>query len=594
MKKRVADFVADFLVEHGIDTMFTVVGGGSMHLNDAFGKKEGLNVYHNHHEQACAMAAEGYARQSGKPAAVCVTTGPGGTNAMTGVLGAYQDNVPMIVISGQVRYSTTVESTGLKLRQFGPQEYCIIDSVKSMTKYVAMIRDKHEIRFELEKAYNIALTGDKGPVWLDIPLNIQGDFVEIEELEGYTENIKYDNYENIAHTIMDKLKQAERPLILAGAGIRRANVHDEFVQLVDKMNIPIVAATCVADVLPLAHRNYYGNFGLVGGRSGNFLVQNADVILAIGTGLSFFDTSFNYESFSPSSYKIMISNDEDEMRKPNINIDYPVLADTKDIILNLLHNVDNDLLVNESWLNYANLLRNRFNLFDSVSENEKVNPYSLIRDLMMLLPDYSTVVTGNSSGSAMALHYGIEKDNQRLFGNVSCGSMGWDLPAAIGTAIANKKNQVICLTGDGSIQMNLQELQTVVRYNIPLKIMIYSNGGYMGIVRTQNNFFNGRLTGCTPESGLDLPNFKLISEAYKIPYMKIEKNCDIKEKLAEFLSIEGYAICELIEDSEQGPALKLASRKLENGEMVSSPFDDLTPLLERDVYNRYKDYKNFM
>lgn len=594
MKQRVADYIADFLVSKGINTVFTVVGGGAMHLNDAFGKHTGLNVIHNHHEQACAMAAEGYARECGKPAAVCVTTGPGGTNAMTGVLGAYQDNVPMIVISGQVRYAVTVESTGLNLRQFGPQEYCIVESVKPMTKYANMVRHSEEIRRELEKAYNIAMSGNKGPVWLDVPLNIQGDIVETDELIPYEVKNGHRDCKSIARELIRILQEAERPLILAGSGIRLANVHEEFTRLAAKLNIPVVAAACVADILPLTDRNYYGNFGVVGGRAGNFLVQNADVILSLGVGFSFLDTSFNCESFSPDSYKIMVSGDMDETKKPNVHIDYPVIADTNDLVQALLLEYDGDLQVNEGWLKYAESLKKEFSLFDNLIEKETVNPYFLIRRLMNILPDEATVVTGNSSGSAMALHYGISKAGQRLFGNVNCGSMGWDLPAAIGAAIASGDDPVVCLTGDGSIQMNLQELQTVVRYKIPLKILIYSNGGYMGIVRTQTAFFEGRLTGCTPESGLDFPDFQAIAQAYKIPYTKIARAKDLDAGLREFLGIKGYAICELVEDSSQGPALKIGSRKLDDGEMVSAAFDDLSPLLDRNIYEQYGRYENFI
>ena len=592
MRKRVADYIADFLVNNGIDTIFTVVGGGAMHLNDAFGQKEGLNVYHNHHEQACAMAAEGYARQSGKIAAVCVTTGPGGTNAMTGVLGAYQDNVPMLIISGQVRYSVTVESTGLNLRQYGPQEYCIIDSVEPMTKYAYMIRRSDEIRYQLEKALYIAKTGNKGPVWLDVPLNIQGDVIETDGLAGYSVINKKINYVNICNNIIEKLRNAERPLILAGAGIRRLGVHEEFVELANKMSIPVLAPTCVSDVLPLTHKYYYQNFGAIGGRVGNFLVQNADVIFIVGTNLNLNDTSFNYESFSPKSYKIMVAAECDELRKPNVVVDYPIWADVGDII-KTLNSMECNIEEKNNWIRYANALKERFDLFDDVVERNNVNPYIFAKILMNQLPDDSTVVTGNSAGACMALHYGVPKEKQRLYSNIGCGSMGWDLPASLGAAIADKEKNVICLTGDGSIQMNLQELQTMVRYKIPLKIIIYSNGGYMGVVRTQKNFFNGRITGCTAESGLDFPKFERIAEAYGIPYRRIEKNSEIESKLKEFLDIDGYGICELIEDTEQGPAVKLTSRKLENGEIVSAPFDDLYPLLEKAEYEIYSNYNNF-
>ena len=590
MKQRVADYIANFLVSNNIDTVFTVVGGGAMHLNDAFGKHEKLHVIHNHHEQASAMAAEGYARINEKPAAVCVTTGPGGTNALTGVLCAWQDNVPMIVISGQVRYSTTVEYSGLDLRQFGEQEYYIIRSAEPMTKYACMVKDPLEIRYVLEKALYLATHGRRGPVWVDVPLNVQGASVEVNDLKGYEPLADCIDYEPLAIIILDRLAKAKAPLILAGASIRRSGAYNVFRQLADKLRIPIVSPTCVADILPIGHSCYYQNFGVVGGRTGNFLVQNADVILSLGCRLSLNQIGFNYKAFAPQAYKMVVDIDASELKKHTLKIDFPVQADLKKLLTAMNEIVSASWQAKESWIAYANAMKGEFSLLNEIKEHPQgINPYRMIQRLMHALDDKAVVVVGNSSGSAMALHYGVEKDGQRLFGNRNCGTMGYDLPAAMGAAVASGRS-VVCLTGDGSIQMNLQELQTVVLNKIPVKIMVYNNQGYMGIVRTQTNYFEGRLTGCTAESGLDCPDWEKIAEAYGIPYTRMEKVQEIDKKLHEFLMQPGYALCELIEDSSQGPAFKTTSKKLETGEMVSAPLDELNPRLSDEIFQRYRYY----
>ncbi len=590
MKQKISDYIADFLVKKGISVVFSVVGGGAMHLNDAFGKNENLKVIHNHHEQACSMAAEGYARIYEKPAAVCVTTGPGGTNAMTGVLCAWQDNVPMIIISGQVRYSTTVDYSELNLRQFGEQEYYIIRSVKSMTKYAYMVKDPYEIKYVLEKAYYLAMSGRRGPVWIDVPLNVQGAIIDTEKLIGFQDILDYEDYLPKAQMILQKLKLAKSPLILAGASIRRSEAYEDFRALVNKLHIPVVSPTCVADILPIDHPYYFQNFGVVGGRIGNFLVQNADVILSLGCRLSLNQIGFNYEEFAPQAYKIVVDIDENELRKKTLKIQMPIQADLKNLIKSMNNMVNDDFEVKDSWINYANTLKKKFFIMNEVKDSPNgINPYRLIERLMNVLNKDDVVVVGNSSGSAMALHYGVAKDGQRLFGNRNCGTMGYDLPAALGAAVA-KKGRVICLTGDGSIQMNLQEFQTIVLNKIPVKVMIYNNDGYMGIVRTQKNYFNGRLTGCTPESGLDCPNWEKIAYAYGIPYEKIANIKELNEKLERFLSMSGFGLCEMIEDSSQGPAFKTMSKKLDNGEMVSAPLDELSPKLSEEEFNMYRYY----
>ena len=593
MKQRVADYIADFLVSKGIVTVFSVVGGGAMHLNDAFGKHEKLQVIHNHHEQASAMAAEGYARVNEQPAAVCVTTGPGGTNALTGVLCAWQDNVPMMVISGQVRYMTTVEYSGLDLRQMGEQEYYIVRSVAPMTKYAYTVRKPTEIRNVLEKAYYSMMHGRRGPVWVDVPLDIQGAPVETDRLVGFTELISHEDYQPKAEAILKKLREAKAPLILAGASVRRSGAYDVFRKLIDKLRIPIVSPTCVADLLPLSYPYYFQNFGIVGGRAGNFLVQNADVILSIGCRLSFNQIGFNYQAFAPKAYKIMVDVDRDELRKSTLRIDMPVQADLKLLLKSMNQCVEAVWSEKADWLAYARDMQKRFSLMSAVHDKEMgVNPYRVIDVLVKMLNSKGIIVTGNSSGSAFALHHGIAKDGQRLWGNRNCGTMGYDLPAAMGAAVA-RQGDVVCLTGDGSIQMNLQELQTIVLNKIPVKIMIYNNNGYMGIVRTQKNYFDGHLTGCTPESGLDCPDWQKIAYAYGIPYWHVQNRIELEQKIPDFLRQPGFAMCELVEDSSQGPAWKTTSKKLPDGNMVSAPLDELAPKLPAEEFGKYHDWEKW-
>lgn len=584
---RVADYIAELLKEHGINTVFTVVGGGAMHLNDAFGKREDFTIIHNHHEQACAMGAEGFAKKNGKMAAVCVTTGPGGTNTLTGILGAFQDNIPMIVISGQVRYSTTVQFTGLALRQFGEQEYCIVRTVSPMTKYAYMIKDPSEIKYQVEKAIHIATHGRRGPVWIDVPLDIQGASINTDELVGFTPKKSKIDYRPFAQMVLNKLKEAKAPLILAGASIRDSGAYDSFKSVITKLQIPIVSPTCVADIMPLNNDLYFQNFGIVGGRTGNFLVQNADVIFAMGCRLSFNQIGFNYQCFAPQAYIVDVDVDAEELKKPTLHIDMPIHADLNDFLRATDGLLNKPWKRKTKWFKYANELKEKFSLDRQIHCQGGVNPYVFIKKLMDALPDDGVVVTGNSSGSAFALHYGIPKKNQRLFGNRNCGSMGYDLPAAIGAAVAHKK-MVVCLTGDGSLQMNLQELQTMIHYNIPIKLIVYCNNGYMGIVRTQRKFFDSRLTGCTAETGIDFPDLKKLSDAFGIPYTRIDENEEIDKVLPDFLNQPGYGICELKEDSSQGPAFKTTSQKLDSGEIVSAPLDRLEPALSEEEYKKYR------
>ena len=590
MKKRVADIIAEILVEHSITDIFSVVGGGAMFLNDAFGHNEKLNVMFNHHEQACAIAAEGYVRATGKMAAVCVTTGPGGINALNGVLGSFQDNYPMIVISGQVRYETTADSTGLPLRFMGEQEHNIVDTVKPLTKYSVMVKDVKDIRYEVEKAIYIAKEGRKGPCWVDVPLNIQGTMVEENTLRRFEPEISVNDWNK--ELFLQEIAKAKRPVILTGSAIRSTNYVDKFRQLAFKLGIPVLAATYNADLFTWDHPYYYGNFGVIGGRAGNFIVQNADLVIGMGCRMAYRQIGFNYEAFSPNSRRMIIDVDENELKKPTLRIDVPICADIRVVIDDLL---DTQITAPEcqDWLNYCDMLRNKFPVYlDKFNNSSNVNPYYFIKNLYKILPDDSVIVLGNSSIAGHVLQMGIQKEQQRVINNMNCGSMGYDLPAAIGAAKVLKR-EVTLITGDGSIMMNLQELMTIKHYNLPIKIFVCNNGGYRAIVRTQQNMFNGRFTGCTPDTGVEIPDFEKIAYAFGLPYAKIKNHDELANGLKDVYSINGAVICEIYQDKDQAIEPRVMSRKLEDGTLVSPVIDDLYPFLDKEIYEAMK-YENYV
>ena len=587
MKIKVADYIADLLSELGVTDVFSVVGGAAMHLNNAFGQHKKINCIYNHHEQASAIAAESFARIDNKIAVACVTSGPGGTNAITGVLCAFLDNIPLLVISGQTRYSTTVEGSGLNLRQFGEQEYRIVESVKPMTKYAVMVKNPQEIKYHVERAIYEAMNGRKGPCWIDVPLDVQASIIEDTELAGFIpeEKILFDDA--ISNYILDRLKKAERPVIVAGSAIRQAGCLDDFHILTEKLNMPVLCPTAVSDYFHYDHHLYYGNFGVFGGRTGNFIVQNADLILSLGARMSFKQIGFNYQSFAPKAEKIVVDIDSEELKKNTIKIDFPIHADVVDVISSLNKLLFKDLPQKRKWLQYCNALKEGFErLSEKQTISQSVNPYFFASRLQEKLPSNAIGVVGNSCACASIQQYGISKKGQRLYANINCGTMGYDIPAAIGAAIGSKKS-VVCITGDGSFQMNIQELQTIVHNRLPIKLIVFNNNGYQAIVHTQTNFFNGILSGCTAESGISFPSFKKISEAYGIPYKKIETHDNVDNGIDWLLSLDSYGLCEVIQDNSQPIEPRVISKKLADGTMVSPPIDDLAPFLSKEEYDKY-------
>lgn len=587
---RVSDVIVQTLQAHGIEHVFLVTGGGAMHLNDAFGRAKGLNYVACHHEQACAIAAEGYARVRGKTAAVNVTTGPGGTNAITGVWGAYVDSVPMVVISGQVKFETVVRSTDLPLRQLGDQEIDITRMVESCTKYAAMITDPKSIRRELERALHLATSGRPGPVWLDIPMNVQGALVDPATLEGFVPEAETREAELALDAsvkdLLDRLARAERPVILVGQGVRASGAHERFLRFAERLGVPIAVSFNALDVVWDDHPLFVGRQGTIGDRAGNFAVQNSDLLLVLGCRLNIRQISYAWQHFARAAYKVMVDIDAAELKKPTLSIDMPIHADLAaflDRALAVTEGAATKPETHAKWLGWCLDRRRRYPVVlpEYWERKDSVNPYCFMEALFEALPAASTVVSGDGTASVTSFQAAALKRGSRLFHNSGSAPMGFDLPAAIGAAIASGKD-VVCLAGDGSIQMNLQELQTIVTHDLPVKVFVLNNRGYHSIRQTQQNYFPDNVVGCGTESGLGFPDMEKLAGAYGYPYARASTHADMRAAIAETLARPGRAICEVMLDLEQVFAPKLASRRLDDGRMISSPLEDLAPFLPRE------------
>ncbi|HNY51061.1 MAG TPA: thiamine pyrophosphate-binding protein [Smithella sp.] len=589
MHIKVADYIADWLTSKKIKHVFTVTGGGAMHLNNAFGKHPKLKCVYNHHEQACAMAAESYARLSRQIALVCVTSGPGGTNAITGVLGGWLDSIPMLIISGQVRFSTTVRSTGLNLRQLGDQEFDITKVVAPMTKYAEMVIEPTDILYHLEKAYYLAVHGRPGPCWLDIPLDVQGAIIDTKKLKKYNpqediREIAPKVSEKTVLKILERIQKAERPVILAGSAVRSSGAFDNFHKLIKKLNVPVVTAWNAHDVIWNSHPLYFGRPGTIGNRCGNFITQNADLVMVMGCRLNIRQISYNWEMFAREAYKIIVDIDQNELKKPTLAPDLPVLADVADLIKLLLKKVVT-LPKKKAWMDYCRSIRRQFeNLCGAGSAGRaKVNPYYFVDSFTRKLKEKDIIVTANGSACVVTFQAAVIKKGQRLYTNSGCASMGYDLPAAIGAHMASGR-KVYCIAGDGSMQMNIQELQTIIHNKMNITIFLFNNDGYHSIRQTQNSFFGKPLVGVNSSSGISFPDAEKIARAYGLKYAKIVNNASLKPVLNRVLKMKGPVFCEVVLNPKQNFEPKLASKNLGNGKMFTPPLEDMYPFLDRDTF----------
>jgi acetolactate synthase-1/2/3 large subunit len=594
---RVSDYIANALVSFGVRDVFMVTGGGAMHLNDAIGRNTSLNVVCCHHEQSCTMAAESYFRITNKIAAVCVTTGPGGTNAITGVYGAYVDSMAMLVISGQVKWETLVRSTNLPLRQLGDQEVDIIRMVEGVTKYSAIVSDPKLIRYHVERAIHLAKSGRPGPVWLDIPINIQAFDIDPTNLKGYSpqEDLVDHDIDRIAVQVSDvmrRLKTSKRPVIYAGSGIRLSGQYDSFLSLAQTLGVPVVTAWNSNDLLTDDNEIYAGRPGSIGNRTGNFVVQNADFLLILGCRLNIRLVSYNWTSFAPNAFKAMVDVDLAEIHKPTIKIDLQIHADLRLVVPMLLDLSKDWGKCHKEWLSWCKSLLQKYPVvLSEYWESEKnVNPYCFINKLFEQLSENEIVVCGDGTACVTAFQAALIRKGQRLFHNSGCASMGYDLPAAIGAAVALPSHKrIICLAGDGSIMMNIQELQTIIGRRYPIKIFILNNNGYHSIRQTQASFFPDNIIGCGPDSGLSFPNFGKIALAFGYKFIRCDRHVDLELAINQTLVDETPAICEIVIDLDQNFSPKLSSRKLVDGSMVTSALEDMAPFIDRDELRSIMD-----
>lgn len=611
MKIKVSDYVSQFLVDNGITHAFTVTGGGAMHLNDSLGHQKGLTCVYNHHEQACAIAAESYARIHNKIAALCVTTGPGGTNAMTGVVGGYLDSIPMLVISGQVRYDTTARSTGLNIRAMGDQEFDITKSAAAMTKYAQMVTDPKQIRYCMEKALYIATTGRPGPCWIDIPVNFQGFYVDTDELEGfdpaeYEAQLAPHVTDEQVDAIIDKIKNAKRPVLYAGNGIRISGGYESFKKVVELLNIPVATGWDSIDEIYDEHPLYVGRGGIMGDRAGNFAVQNSDLVFAIGNRLSIRQVGYNWKTWAREAYVIMNDVCEDEMKKPTLHVDMPVWADAKELLEKMaarLEKTGEKVFTGNDWIERCQQWKKNYPVVlpKHYEDKNHANVYAFIKELSSRLSEGQVTVVGNGSACVVGSHAYVIKKDQRFIINSAIASMGYDLPAAIGAAVAEHGDKalygrsltddsvkdIILVTGDGSIQMNIQELQTVIHHKMPIKIFLINNQGYHSIRQTQTNLFNKNFVGIGPQSGdLSFPDMSKLAPAYGYPYLSCDGNDKLDETIDKALGMKGPVICEIFVSTEQNFEPKSSTKRLEDGTLVSPPLEDLAPFLDRDEFRK--------
>lgn len=584
---KLSDFIAKRLKEkYNTNCVFMVSGGGAMHLNDSFGKY--IPYICNHNEQGCSIAAEGYARVNQKLAVVNVTTGPGGLNCLNGVFGQWTDSVPVLYVSGQVKQSTTLASCPeIPLRQLGDQEVDIVSCVKPLTKYAVTLNNKNDIEYILDKAVYLATHGRKGPVWIDIPINLQATMIDETELR------KYDNKEdelilpditNEIKKTVELLKKAKRPLIIAGHGIRLSGAKEKFLKLVEKLNIPVVTTMNGFDIISEDNPNFVARIGTVANRAGNFTLQNADLVISIGSRNNIRQVSYNWENFAKNAKLISVDIDKAELEKPTVKPYVKIHADVKDFINKLIPFIQDKKC--SEWNDFCHKLKKKY---PPVSEalrvgHNPIEPYYFVEKLIEQFKDDEVVVGSNGTAFLLPFQVGKVKKNQRYIWNSGDASMGYGLPAAIGACCANERKRTICLEGDGSIMMNLQELQTVLTNKLPIKLFILNNNGYISIQQTQRNFFEGRFTACTTTSGVEIPDFIKLGNAFGFKTVKIDKLDNLEHQIQEVLNIEGPVLCEVMLSPDYIFAPKLSAKKLDDGTMVSPSLEDLYPFLDRKEY----------
>ena len=588
---KVSDYIFQRLhSEHGVDQVFMVTGGGAMHLNDAIGRVKGLRYICNHHEQACAIAAEGYARASGKLAAVNVTSGPGATNTLTGIFGQWTDSVPVIYIAGQVKFETTTASCpDVQLRQLGDQELNAVDIVRPITKFAAMVSEKKDIKKLLDKAVYIAKSGRPGPVWLEIPMDVQGALVEESELSEFNraeEEIKLDEaaLERQVNQLVEWLKKAERPVLVAGYGVKLAGARQNLLDMATRWHLPVLSTFNGFDLVPSNHPQYVGRIGTLGGRAGNFALQNSDLLISVGSRNNIRQVSYNWKAFARAAKKVVVDIDPAELKKPTLMPDLSVCADAKVFLEMLNTKLSAEKLPGwEDWNQWCRERKQRYPVLwpEHMSDKNGVDPYYFMHQLTQTMPEGAAAVAGDGTACVVLFQAGVVKEGQSIFWNSGCAAMGYDLPAAIGACLARDKASTICLAGDGSLQLNIQELATVAYNKLPIKLFYLNNGGYQSIKQTQHNYFPDNIIGCGEESGLGFPDIIKLAAAYGLKTESLTSHEQLVKKLAAILAANEPVICEVKLRQDYIFEPKLSSKKLPDGRMVSKPLEDLYPFLDR-------------
>lgn len=617
-KIRVADYIVKRCVDAGICDAFLVTGGGAMHLNDAIFREKKITPHFFHHEQAASIAAEGYARVVGRPVLLNVTTGPGGINALNGVHGAYVDSVPIFVVSGQVKKSTIASTVTKNLRQLGDQEANILEMVRGITKYSRLILNGFEISEAISKALFLMNHGRPGPVWLDVPIDVQSlempPTCEVSNQSSLLdpefflkdacipENSKdefrvfaQDNIDKGIDDLIERLRQSKRPLFLVGNGIHHSLSKEILLKVLDETKIPIVTAWNAHDLIPVNHPGYLGRPGTVGDRSGNFAVQNADLLIILGCRLNIRQVSYNWSTFAKNAWISMIDADINELLKPTLKIDNPIRADLKIFLNKFLmrvktNNFDNRIL----WSRFTDKSKvtqaKHPVLVEKMSLGVDINPYLFIDKLFSKIGNDVNVVCGNGSACVITFQVAKNKQGQRIFTNSGSASMGYDLPASIGAAIADKSRQTICIAGDGSLMMNIQELQTLASKNLNVKVIVLNNNGYASIKQTQNNYFPDMVCGVSPETGVGLPDFVKVAKAFSIEARRLTSKRSIGASLKWLLEGASPKLLEVVVDEDQIFEPKLVSKKLPDGTMESPELDDMFPFLGLDILREARKF----
>jgi len=568
-----ADYVANFIANKKIDTVFSIPGGGCIFLSDAFARKSDIQMVANHHEQGCALAAEGYARISQKPGVCLLTSGPGGSNAWTGTLCSYQDSVPVIVISGNVNRNLTTNYTKLKMRQLGDQEFDTVKTVSNFTKFAVQVNDPNKIKFYLEKAYHLAISGRPGPVWIDIPLDIQKKEIDVDTLIGFVP--PSEKYQELnLDLICNKMLNSKKPLIVVGNGVRLSDSVKILERIIDKHKIPVITSLNGSDSFSNENENYFGRFGILGQIAANKILQKSDFVLSLGSRLYVRQTGYNFKNFAKNAFKVYVDIDKAELEKPTLYPDLKINSDVNYFLAKLENKIP--LLSINSWKKECKkILDDNSTVLDRHRTANPLSIYGVIDKLNGYMKNNLPVVLSNGSANVVAMQVLMLKKEQRLFTNKATAPMGYGMPAAIGAYYGCKKT-ILCLEGDGSFHMNIQELQVISQNKLPIKLIVFNNDGYLSIKITQKNYCKGNLSLSNPSSGLTLPKYSKIAHAYGIPYRSAKNHKELKKVLDDTFSNTGPEIIEIFVDPDEYHEPKVMAKLDDNGNFIPGNLEDIS------------------